>query len=94
MKRLLLRQIWGDFLNERDYYILSQFCILTGAIFLIIGGYLLYVFDMYDYINLLLLISVFVFFFISAIYFFYKKYQYVNDILEQFKKYLDEGGDE
>jgi uncharacterized membrane protein YdjX (TVP38/TMEM64 family) len=87
---MLILAGWVSSLNERDYYIFSQICLLTGTIALLIGGFLLQIYNMLNYINTVFLIFIFLMFFILGFYFHYKKTKIETEIMNEIKKYIDE----
>ena len=77
-------------MNEHDYYIFGQISLLIGAVSLIIGGFLLSIYNSLTYVNAFFLFFIFCIFFSIGYYYHYKKNKYDIEMKEELKKYLDE----
>ena len=77
-------------MNQHDYYIFSQISFFIGVLFLLIGSFLLEVYDVLDYRNLYLMIFIFICFFGISIYFNHKREKIESEMIHEIKKYIKE----
>lgn len=76
-------------MNEHDYYVFSQICLFIGIFALILGSFILEVFEVLSYRNLLFMIFIFLIFFSIAVYFNSKGEKLKQEMLEEIKKLVN-----
>jgi len=78
-------------LNEHDYYVFGQISLLIGSISLLLGGFILSIYNQLTYRNTLFLCFIFFIFFSIGFYYHYKRNKYILEMEEELNKYRDKG---
>ena len=77
-------------MNERDYMIIEYILLSVAIIGFIIGIYILQIFNADTFFNKLYLITISTILLLSSFYFRYKKNRYIEEMIDEIKKCLDE----